>query len=121
MRSFECARTFVSWESCLTTPEKTRNRLMRPANGSASVLNTYAIGSPSSSGSISTSLPSPSRAVTAPFLAGDGRSCTSASSSRSVPRFLVAMPQVTGKIVPAVTPSLSAETISSCEISSPSR
>ncbi len=72
-----------------------------------------------SSGVGSSSRP-PSRSV-APFLAGDGRSSTSASSSRSVPRFLVATPHVTGKIVPSVTPSLSASTISSWEISSPSR
>ena len=43
----------------------------------------------------------------APRIAGEGRSSTSASSSRPVPRLRVATPQVTGKIRPAVTPCLS--------------
>ncbi len=89
---------------------------MRPAKGSARVLKTKATRSPSSDGS---SVSSP--ACTGPLRPGEGRSSTSASSSRLVPRLRVAAPQVTGKIVPAVTPALSAPTVSSWEISSPSR
>ena len=60
-------------------------------------------------------------AATAPRIAGDGRSSTSASSRRLVPRLRVATPQVTGNRWPSVTPFLSAVTISAWEISSPSR
>ena len=56
-----------------------------------------------------------------PRFAGEGRSSTNASSSRLMPRLRVAAPQVTGNSLPSVTPVLSAETVSSCEISSPSR
>ena len=48
------------------------------------------------------------RAPPVPFLAGEGRSSTNASSSRLMPRLRVAAPQVTGKMRPSVTPVLSA-------------
>ena len=89
---------------------------MRPANWSAFVLNTKANSSLSSSGSRVTSGSS-----SAPCFTGLGRSSTIASSSRLVPRFLVATPHTTGKIPPWLVPSFSAVTISSWEISSPSR
>ena len=89
---------------------------MRPVYGSAVVLNAYATRSPPGSGATSTASPSPSSAEIAPRISGDGRSSTSASRSRLVPRFRVAIPQVTGKRCPSVTPFLSAETISAWEI-----
>ena len=89
---------------------------MRPANGSARVLNTYANSSASSTGS---SVISPTSSP--PCLTGDGRSSTIASSSRLVARLRVATPQVTGNSAPWLVPSLSVVTISSWEISSPSR
>jgi hypothetical protein len=70
---------------------------MRPAYGSARVLNTYANISASSLGS---SVSSP--ASSAPCCTGDGRSSTIASSSRLAPRHDVATPQVTGKMWPVV-------------------
>ena len=50
---------------------------------------------------------SASSAVTAPRIAGEGRSSMIASSMRLVPRFFVAMPQVTGNRWPSVTPFFS--------------
>ena len=95
--------------------------LIRPVYGSAVVLNTNASWSPSSSGLISTTSSSPSSALAPPCIAGEGRSSTSAASSRLVPRLWVATPQVTGNRWPSLTPFFSAVTISECEISSPSR
>ena len=116
IRSFEWLRRLKTCESGIRVPWYTRKRLIRPANGSASVLKTNATSSASGTGS---SVTSP--ASTLPALTGDGRSSTSASRRRLVAMFLVATPQVMGNRLPFVTPSLSTVTISSCEISSPSR
>jgi hypothetical protein len=86
---------------------------MRPAYGSASVLKTNATMSSSGSGSRSVS--------SARCIAGEGRSSTKASSSRLVARFFVATPQVIGNRFPSFTPFFSAVTISSWEMSTPSR
>ncbi len=108
-RSLLCERAFTSVESDDTVPSITRKTLMRPANGSATVLKTKA------------ALEAPSMWTSKSFFAGDGTPSTSRSSVAVVPRFLVATPHATGKISPRVTASFSACATSSAESSWPSR
>ena len=84
-RSLFRVRELTSVESDESVPESTRKRLMRPANGSATVLKTNAAGPP------------PSTSTAIGFLAGDGMPSTSRSRRPVVPRFFVGTPQVTGK------------------------
>ena len=95
-RSFECERWFASVESDLISPAMTRRTLIRPAKGSAIVLNTNA------------EVPSSPTPRSMCFFAGEGTPSTSRSRRAVVPRFFVATAQATGKISPRVTASLSA-------------
>jgi hypothetical protein len=90
-------------------PWRTRKMLMRPANGSATVLKTNAASE------------APSISIGAPFFAGDGTPSTRRSRTAVVPRFFVATPQATGKSSPRVTAAFSAEATSSGDSSWPSR
>ncbi len=90
-------------------PESTRKTLMRPANGSATVLKMNAAGPP------------PSTPASSGFFAGDGIPSTSRSRRPVVPRFFVGTPHATGKSSPATTAFLSAAASSSPETSPSSR
>ena len=79
-----CARS-TSVESDVSVPASTRKTLIRPANGSATVLKTNA------------AVPRPRRRSASPFFAGDGTPSTSRSSSAVVPRFFVATPRRPGR------------------------
>ena len=72
-RSLPCVRELTSVESALTVPERTRKTVIRPANGSATVLKTKAAVPSDASSLLST---------------GDGTPSTSRSSKPVVPRFL---------------------------------
>ena len=84
-RSLPCVRALTRFESEVSAPESTRKTLMRPANGSATVLKTNAAGPP------------PSTSISSGFFAGEGTPSTIRSSSPVVPRFFVGTPHVTGK------------------------
>ena len=109
IRSLACVRASTSVCSGRTEPWRTRKRLIRPAKGSAIVLNTKAAVS------------APSMCVIEPIFAGLGMPSTIRSSSACVPRFCVATPQATGKTIPRVTASFSACATSSTPSSCPSR
>ena len=88
---------------------RTRKTLIRPENGSATVLKMNA------------ALLAPSTSIGEPFFAGDGTPSTRRSSTAVVPRFFVATPHMTGKSSPRVTALLSADATSSGVSSCPSR
>ena len=88
MRSFVWPRALTTCESALMLPLRTRNTLIRPANGSAIVLKTNA------------DVPSPPTSIGAPFFAGEGTPSTRRSSNAVVPRFFFATPHATGKSSP---------------------
>ena len=109
MRSFACSRVSVSVVSVVIVPLRTRKTLIRPANGSAIVLNTNAaMFAPSTSNGASRS-------------SGPGTPSTSRSRSAVVPRFFVATAAATGKTSPRATAFFSAVATSSSESSWPSR
>ena len=109
IRSFPCVRGLTSVTSFETVPCRTRKTLIRPANGSATVLNTNA------------AVEVFGISIGSPFFAGDGTPSTIRSRSAFVPRFFVATPHATGNTSPRVTASLSACATSSVESSWPSR
>ena len=109
MRSLPFERRLTSVVSAVTVPLSTRKRLMRPANGSATVLKTNA------------AIAAPSTSIGEPFFAGEGTPSTRRSSSACVPRFFVATPHATGKTSPLVIAALSAAATSCASSSCPSR
>src|SRR5262249_58175021 len=89
----------AQFESAFNEPDTTRNIVIRPANGSATVFQTNAAAG---------ALSSAARGVSAPSLpmprngrsAGDGRYDTTASSSCCTPTFSVADVHTSGKHLP---------------------
>ena len=106
---FPLPRRLTSVVSAVIVPLRTRKRLMRPANGSATVLKTKIAAE------------APSTSIGEPFFAGDGTPSTRRSRSACVPRFLVATPHATGNTSPLVTAALRAAATSCASSSWPSR
>ena len=112
----------ITWQSAGSTPEKTRSRLMRPLNWSASVLKHSATTGPSSTRTTSVASPdSGSRAGHVATATGEGSASTSRSSRRSTPMPWSPATHTTGCTRPSATPVRIAPMISSVVISSPSR
>ena len=104
-------------ESALTTPETTRNIVIRPANGSAIVFHTNADSGPFSSAMRATAAPALSIPANGRS-AGDGRQATIASSSCGTPMFCRPEAQTSGNSLPAMV-ALRRPAMSSWSVSVP--
>ena len=110
-----------SEESGRTRPEYTRNRLMRPTNGSDTVLNTRAVSGPFGSHARSWVEPSFVVTLTAGRSSGDGNASAMKAVSRSAPIGLDAAATTTGVNRAPVIPALTPWTICSVDSSPDSR
>jgi hypothetical protein len=106
--------TLWTVESALSVPEITRNSVIRPAKGSATVFQMNAPTGPESLDSARASLPLFASVTATPRSAGEGTNDTIASISACSPMLAVADAQTTGKIRPAPMPRFSPESSSSC-------
>jgi hypothetical protein len=104
---------FCTVESDFSAPEMTRNIVMRPANGSATVFHTNAAGAPDSAVGTSMSSPSAVRAFSGRS-SGDGANVTIASRIGCMPRLVPAEAHNTGNTRPAAMPRFRPPASSSC-------